>query len=192
MQYVAFCAVVVLYIFSIQQRTEGQDSWIEYLQTGEKCQNHLAHIATEHSLVQRYIIVLEELRLEATVPSPLRDGDQGQKEAMRDQQMERTNPSVRTGRVAVPRDPTREMGLIPSTDEVSGAATDSLNYVPEQFHASEESGATAWNSSLYEPVETPSSVLANLTSWAGFDSLVSYLCWHIKFSSIVLSCWSCR
>ncbi|KUI53603.1 hypothetical protein VP1G_00981 [Cytospora mali] len=63
--YYAFCAVVVLYVYTIQQtvsRTQGHQN---YLWSAIRCQNQLSKIAEEGSLAERYCLVLEELRKEA-------------------------------------------------------------------------------------------------------------------------------
>ncbi|KUI69372.1 hypothetical protein VM1G_05436 [Cytospora mali] len=63
--YYAFCAVVVLYVYTIQQtvsRTQGHQN---YLLSAIRCQTQLSKIAEEGSLAERYCLVLEELRKEA-------------------------------------------------------------------------------------------------------------------------------
>lgn len=73
-QYVAFCSVVVLYVYCIRCRSEavsqvsiGERKGAEaYLDAAQKCQRQLSSAAKENSLAQRYLIILEELRVEAT------------------------------------------------------------------------------------------------------------------------------
>ncbi|KAI5847048.1 finger protein [Morchella snyderi] len=65
-QYVAFCAVVILYVYTIQRKLDSPIVWGKYFEAAEKCQKQLMTAAKDNSLAQRYRIVLEELKLEAT------------------------------------------------------------------------------------------------------------------------------
>jgi hypothetical protein len=62
--YIAFCAIVVLYIHTIQRRFDFTDNWRPDFLAAEKCQAQLTSQVDKSSLVQRYGIVLEELRQE--------------------------------------------------------------------------------------------------------------------------------
>jgi hypothetical protein len=62
--YIAFCAIVVLYIHTIQRRLDFADDWRPDFLAAEKCQAQLTSQVDRSSLVQRYGIVLEELRQE--------------------------------------------------------------------------------------------------------------------------------
>ena len=65
-QYYGFCAVVVLYVYTIQHRADSDVAWRSYFQAAEKCQGQITSYAREKdSFAQRYSIVLEELRSEA-------------------------------------------------------------------------------------------------------------------------------
>ncbi|KAK9487530.1 fungal-specific transcription factor domain-containing protein [Lipomyces starkeyi] len=70
-QYVAFCSVVVLYVYVIRCRSEASDDMEKYLNAAQKCQRQIAVAAKENSLAQRYSVVLEELRSEAFKERPL-------------------------------------------------------------------------------------------------------------------------
>ncbi|EHA21344.1 hypothetical protein ASPNIDRAFT_191550, partial [Aspergillus niger ATCC 1015] len=66
--YYAFSAIMILYIRVIQlsaQRGNAGDNCLKYLQTGECAQKDLASCSSHSSFVQRYVVVLEELRQEA-------------------------------------------------------------------------------------------------------------------------------
>ena len=66
-QYYAFCAVVVLYIYRIQQGLGvnlGEDKE-GYFESGVKCHRQLESVVGEDCLARRYCLVLEELRTEA-------------------------------------------------------------------------------------------------------------------------------
>jgi hypothetical protein len=72
--YFAFSAVVVLYIYVIQQRSTPREAWRRYFDMAEKCQRQISDQGSNNSFAQRYSIVLEELRVEAmkqTVNAPL-------------------------------------------------------------------------------------------------------------------------
>jgi hypothetical protein len=62
--YIAFCAIVVLYIHTIQRRFDFADNWRPDFLAAEKCQAQLTSQVDKSSLVQRYGVVLEELRQE--------------------------------------------------------------------------------------------------------------------------------
>ncbi|KAI6778152.1 uncharacterized protein J7T54_007198 [Emericellopsis cladophorae] len=62
--YFAFCAIVMLYVWSIQQRNSPLDTYLPIFRAATKCQHQTTSIATPGSLAQRYGVVLQELRLE--------------------------------------------------------------------------------------------------------------------------------
>ncbi|KAG5655113.1 hypothetical protein KAF25_001886 [Fusarium avenaceum] len=67
MPYVTFCALAVVYVWDIQQRSNetadpGNTSLFDL---AEKCQNHLARTIAVESASRRYSIIIEELRQEA-------------------------------------------------------------------------------------------------------------------------------
>lgn len=67
MPYVTFCALAVVYVWDIQQRSvESADSDNALLfDLAERCQNHLAKTISVESASRRYSIIIEELRQEA-------------------------------------------------------------------------------------------------------------------------------
>lgn len=73
--YFAFCAVVVLYVYAIQQSSSTPATYQAYLDAATKCQNQIAGFAGTESLAHRYCLVLEELRLEAVRHSAERRDD---------------------------------------------------------------------------------------------------------------------
>ncbi|KAH7118771.1 fungal-specific transcription factor domain-containing protein, partial [Dendryphion nanum] len=64
-QYYAFCAVVVLYIYRIQQHIVEPGKCEGYFAAAQKCQAQLSSISETDCLSKRYCLVLEELRVEA-------------------------------------------------------------------------------------------------------------------------------
>ncbi|PVH97859.1 hypothetical protein DM02DRAFT_673779 [Periconia macrospinosa] len=66
--YVTFCALVVVYVWSIQQGSRDQsanDTHANILDRAENCLNHLAQATACNSPSRRYSIILQELRSEA-------------------------------------------------------------------------------------------------------------------------------
>lgn len=81
-QYVAFHALVISYVWDIQQRrrlrgAEGADAVMhaKLMALAERCQTYLAEATAANSPSRRYAVILEELRLEA-----LRQSTQGGRE----------------------------------------------------------------------------------------------------------------
>ncbi|KAL3469508.1 fungal-specific transcription factor domain-containing protein [Aspergillus californicus] len=64
--YFAFSATIMLYIHVIQNRASPAEAYTTFLSAATRCQSHLSAIAEKGSLSERYCLVLEELRLEAT------------------------------------------------------------------------------------------------------------------------------
>lgn len=60
--YVSFCALTVIYVWHIQQRTPFEERLFEL---AERCQDHLAKATGSNSPSRRYSIILQELREEA-------------------------------------------------------------------------------------------------------------------------------
>ncbi|KAF2177430.1 hypothetical protein K469DRAFT_696606 [Zopfia rhizophila CBS 207.26] len=65
--YVAFCALVVVYVWAIQQsNSEASDrGYAKLFDLAEKCLTHLAQATATNSPSRRYSIILQELRAEA-------------------------------------------------------------------------------------------------------------------------------
>jgi hypothetical protein len=136
-QYYAFCAVVVLYIYRIQQHLVTPGKCEGYFAAGQKCQRQLESVSETDCLARRYCLVLEELRLEATrptnaAPSPFAVDTQFASEN------ETTTPNSNTQYY-------NSGGNMPTPD-----------------------------SAVFNPSFLPnSSIMADLTSWGQFDSLVT-------------------
>ena len=62
--YQAFCAVVVLYTYTIRSQLDGPSAWLEYFRAAERCQRLIASVAVSESLGQRFFVIMEEFRLE--------------------------------------------------------------------------------------------------------------------------------
>ncbi|CRK23333.1 hypothetical protein BN1708_003627 [Verticillium longisporum] len=63
--YFGFTAAMVLYIYVIQEWASPPETYRNYFAAAARCQSHMATIAQKGSLVERYYLVLEELRVEA-------------------------------------------------------------------------------------------------------------------------------
>lgn len=69
-QYVTFCALLVAYIWDIQQRRRNahidpKGPHAKLMVVAERCQRHLANATATNSPSRRYAVILEEFRLEA-------------------------------------------------------------------------------------------------------------------------------
>lgn len=62
--YQAFCAVVVLYNFTLRSKLKESSTWLKYFQAAEKCQGLIGTVASPDSLAQRFCVIMEEFRLE--------------------------------------------------------------------------------------------------------------------------------
>lgn len=149
--YFAFCAVVVLYIYTIQQRSSPEEKYRTYFDAAARCQQQISSMARHDSLAERYGVVLEELQLEA---------------------VRQTSPQK-------PQNQSHRRGSIPQARPVV------LGTVMEAFQPLPSNGNQSSNFDLPNNIfaevgfgdgqnaTTPSSLMAELTSWGEFDSLVS-------------------
>ncbi|KAH8890643.1 hypothetical protein GQ53DRAFT_867005 [Thozetella sp. PMI_491] len=135
--YFAFCAVVVLYVYVIQQSSSPPEKFQAYLDAAANCQSQVAALAEKESLAQRYCLVLEELRLEA---------------------VRHVENAQRTKGVAF-QEASEAHGPLPIGQEVNGLLHGDGNF----DHLSPIADLNA----------SPSSSLADITSWGNFDSMVT-------------------
>jgi hypothetical protein len=151
-QYFAFCAVVVLYIARIQQQhTLEQGECKGYFNAGQKCQAQLATISETDCLSKRYCLVLEELRLEAA----------------RQTGKIATSPSMNIGNST---DSSLQNGPGPA-GLLSGSMPQSDGF-GAQFYCGNI--PTTPDSAIFNTsFMGSSSLMADLTSWGQFDSLVT-------------------
>ncbi|KAL0766450.1 hypothetical protein CaCOL14_010895 [Colletotrichum acutatum] len=149
--YYGFSAVVILYVFAIQQRTETPETYLDRFRLASQCHAQIESVATNGSLMQRYGVVLQELRLEvlrnntylASVSTP-RAGNSsttnGNKDAL--------PVSYRNSQLNV------EVGASGSRLPVGQAAEGAPQNAADPFHAFDVG-------------------FFNMTDWAQFDSLVT-------------------
>lgn len=162
-QYYAFCAVVVLYIYRIQQGELEPGKCEGYYKAGLRTQRILASISGEDSLSKRYCLVLEELRIEA-VKVRGRGVEEGE------------GTQVGRGDVAVlgERENSGVVGVVGGTDGVGGDGREGREF-GETYYVGEGVGEfpTPESGVFGGGFVQTSSVMADFTSWGQFDSLVT-------------------
>ncbi|EAT82897.2 hypothetical protein SNOG_09632 [Parastagonospora nodorum SN15] len=137
-QYYAFCAVVVLYIYRIQQHLVTPGKCEGYFAAGQKCQRQLESVSETDCLARRYCLVLEELRLEAARPT--------------------SAPSP--------------FSTDPAALQAENEATTTPNSTAQYFNSG--GSMPTPDSAVFNSSFLPnSSIMADLTSWGQFDSLVT-------------------
>ncbi|WDK22665.1 fungal specific transcription factor domain-containing protein [Colletotrichum graminicola] len=146
--YFAFSAVVVLYVYTIQQRAAPAETWRAYFDAASRCQTQLATLAdNESTLAARYCLVLEELRTEALrqTERPRQHADGGSRH--------KRGPHFRVDTGAQNEE---------TQDQVKDHHLASLGF-SGVGRAEDFVGFDA----------SPSSSLADMTSWGQFDSMVT-------------------
>lgn len=157
-QYYAFCAVVVLYIYRIQQHLITPGRCENYFAAGQRCQRQLESVSGTDCLAQRYCLVLEELRVEASRTS-------GRLSNASETPIPLAADNAPTSGDAALQDTLLPVSTTPQTDSASpgmGAFYNATNVPPTPESA-------GFNSNFF----ASNSVMADLTSWGQFDSLVT-------------------
>ncbi|KAH7305948.1 fungal-specific transcription factor domain-containing protein [Stachybotrys elegans] len=176
--YYGFSAVVVLYVYAIQQRWEAPETYIRYFEAASRCHHQIESIAIKGSLTQRYGVVLQEMRLEvlrnndflATATTPEAGGTiVVNSNSLSEHEVEKDNTQLST--------------VIPNANQTY----DSYQPVPNSATVQRSEGAPS------DPHVTPSNrmgttyegeqllfgdteigdSLAQMTGWGQFDSLVT-------------------
>jgi hypothetical protein len=143
-QYYAFCAVVVLYIYRIQQHLIHPGRCEGYFAAGQKCQSQLESVSETDCLARRYCLVLEELRLEA----------------------------VRQTKCSSTSSPLPFSTLESNGNNTMTAYQGESPSAQQQFYGT--GSMSTPDSAVFNPSFLPnSSIMADLTSWGQFDSLVT-------------------
>lgn len=144
--YFAFSAAVILYVYTIQKSNEPAESYSGYLAAATRCQDQLSNLAEDGSLVARYCLVLEELRLEA-----LRQTKQGQ--------------------INNARSPTQRQAAAMAN---AANGTDAFGTADDGGMGVAELGANMTDmGGIGDIYVTPTDSLAEMTGWAQFDAMVS-------------------
>lgn len=101
----------------MQKRNNDLELYQEYLSVATQCQSHIASIADKGSLPERYLLLLEELRLEAV-------------RHKRPEQSLPSQPSVgTTGSVAETIFPQIETGMSAAADSNSAIAMEDISQI---------------------------------------------------------------
>jgi hypothetical protein len=146
--------MVVLYVSTIQQRHSSNEIYRTYFEAAARCQSQISSLAENESLAQRYGVVLEELRLEAVKQV------QHQKEIQNEDSNVRMQPNFTVPEAIMNQDNTN----IAQSHNPIGAQV--MGELFSNSDASVFEGPTG---------TTPPSLIADLTSWSDFDSLVRSL-----------------
>lgn len=166
--YFAFCAVVVLYVYIIQERDSNPERYPQLFHSASKCQHNISNIASKGSLGERYGFVLEELRLEV-----LRNNH-------RLASHEDVSGIIATSMLPNPNHPTRNAPQLGA----QGGSHDPINIdhilAPQQNQNNLlqiDAGAGAAANEFGQVQDfldgSPSSTMTQLIGWGQFDSLVS-------------------
>ncbi|PYI12332.1 hypothetical protein BO78DRAFT_402266 [Aspergillus sclerotiicarbonarius CBS 121057] len=152
--YYAFSAIMILYLRVIQLAAQKGDAEevSKYLQTGERAQRDLASHGSQSSFVQRYVVVLDELRQEARIAANQNDNHQA--------------PDARDQTVAYGGN--QGIGVRPDELEVNRmdvAEGQGGNLMPPV-----ESNLSGWAEDGTED-SFPMPALSGLADWEGLDSL---------------------
>ncbi|KAK7204895.1 fungal-specific transcription factor domain-containing protein [Myxozyma melibiosi] len=194
-QYVAFCSVVVLYVYTIRSRAEGGESWQEYLEAAQKCQRQISSAAKENSLAQRYSIILEELRVEAVrereasgsapagaePPPPQQQQIQSQQgQAVQQHEIIEQQQEHGRGVGMNENEAFGGIGVGRPQMEVQSHSTELLGLQPNPRNPQVSGSASTQVMSHEEMLKVedsemgmyPSQLIEDLTSWENFDTLV--------------------
>ena len=164
-QYYAFCAVVVLYIYRIQQGLMQPSKCEGFYQAGVRCQTVLEGICKEDCLSKRYCLVLEELRREA---ARYRVGEGGE-DVVPGLDFTKAGEGGGLERHMVQQDPGFEDSAgFYGPLSAAAAATAPIPPAAGMLPTSPE------NDVVYNTSFLPtSSIMADLTSWNQFEGLVT-------------------
>lgn len=156
--YYAFCAVVVLYVYTIQQqsvsRTQARQ---KYLSKAVQCQTQLSTIAEEGSLTERYCLVLEELRKETVRSSR--------------SQQEATNPEASTTYSSQVRE------LAQQETNAAGTIVVTVQHANDTENMADTTDFTA----------NPGSPDYGISGWGEFDYMVSLIS-SLLYPLLVIPC----
>ncbi|RDW71701.1 hypothetical protein BP5796_07735 [Coleophoma crateriformis] len=197
--YYAFCAIVVLYVYTIRCKQDQPETWKHYFIAAERCQQQICKSDKgKDSLLQRYNIVLEELRLEVLnqipnaqqIPSDTRPELQIQERAHqtvnheREREIEVASTILGLYDHNIPLAPqstvtnlSQDYGLAATTSAFNEMARSSEISLDQHSMNSNPQVANFSNAEnfIYHPVQpnvTGDTILEDLTGWGDFDSLV--------------------
>ncbi|CAI6335337.1 unnamed protein product [Periconia digitata] len=186
-QYYAFCAVVVLYVYRIQQGIVDPGKCQGYFTAGQRTQGVLENISESDCLSKRYCLVLEELRLEAarhrastsSIPSSINNGinaatapDPSSSSSL--DPISALSPAIPP---ILPPPHNSNLGIpAPAASPSNGPAPQRDVPSPGLFYSTTSAGAglpTPESALFGTDFMSPDSIMADLTGWGQFDSLVT-------------------
>ncbi|KAK7421626.1 hypothetical protein QQX98_002093 [Neonectria punicea] len=167
--YYGFSAVVILYVYAIQQRAELPETYSKQFRLASKCHLQLESIAVKGSLMQRYGVVLQELRLEvlrnnnylASVSTPRAGGGSVGDESELGHVNLPQNSQINGQRVV-----NADVGI--NDGELGVRDNRGFDYQGEN-----QPGGGMPASSTAGPIDVVDGGLAHMASWGQFDSLVT-------------------
>jgi hypothetical protein len=143
--------MVVLYVYTIQQRHAPEEKYRGYFDAAARCQSQISALAETKSLAERYSVVLEELRLEALKqvrhPPDFQNGN--------------SDMIISSGFPAP--------GLVTHQAHAGIGNPSGLVGMQQMGEMFSSSDATMFEG---QSGSTPSSLMAELTGWGDFDSLL--------------------
>ena len=178
--YIAFCAIVVVYIYTIQRRFDFADNWHPDFLAAEKCQAQLTSQVDKSSLVQRYGIVLEELRQEVVkqIKKVHTDNKSDYSElAKRREEAQSLDTAVQQSDSNLPTFFISQATNIPPTSRSTESNLGVSNIPPTATYVLPSAPADAADAAHLPFTDTCSgSSPSEMFGWAEFDSLVSESC----------------
>lgn len=148
---------MILYVYTIQQSNNSQETYQRYFMAAQRCQNQLSSIAEDVSLTARYCLILEELRAEA---------------------MRQTEHSTALQQ-HVSMQSTQPLDMVASGTDMDGVLIDQ---VAEPIQGLMELA----NGGELGPFEaSPDDEVADMTGWGQFDSMVSTDKWLMTVCPII-------
>ncbi|KAJ3954795.1 hypothetical protein N0V92_008687 [Colletotrichum tropicale] len=162
--YYGFSAVVILYVYAIQQRAEAPESYALCFQLASKCHSLYERNSARGTLTQRYGVVLQELRLEVlrnnnylASTSPIQAGG----DYVPSEVMTARNPSMAT-----------ENDKVRARSQFDGLHTRS-NAAASHIENPTEDQSVNGNAGPVTSIDALSTGLFQISDWGQFDSLVS-------------------
>ncbi|KAK2743811.1 finger protein, partial [Colletotrichum kahawae] len=167
--YYGFSAVVILYVYAIQQRAEAPEKYSLCFQLASKCHSLYERNSVKGTLTQRYGVVLQELRLEVlrnnnylASTSPIQaGGNHNPSEAM----------TARNLPTATETYNTRASGQFDDLHSRSNAAT--AQSLEEKFGNTTDDQLVNEQAGPVGSVDALDTGLFHISDWGQFDSLVS-------------------
>ncbi|KAK7508960.1 finger protein [Phyllosticta citriasiana] len=153
--YFAFCAVMVLYVFTIQEQNSHPRVYERLFDAGKKCQGQISEISIPGSLAERYGVVLEELRLEIL----------------------RYNSYLASREQVIPSsgtlDPAENQDVAAGETRTSAANGQFVGGNKNSNHNADIGALAQLQNNQFSPLEGSTSDIAEFPDWGQFDSLVT-------------------